>query len=320
MDSLLEAPGIRPVAVSPVYQTTPVGGPEQDDYYNAVLVVDTDLPARTMLERCLAVEEAYGRERTKRWGPRTLDIDVVVIGDRRKDDPDFVLPHPRAHERAFVLAPWLAIDPEAEIPGRGAGPRSPGRPRHEQRHGPRGRGAAASGVTEPRALPGQVVAAGRSAPRACPRWWRSWSCAARSAGPAYGSSPRISGACPTSRCLRRSRSCSSWLCWPAAALIMRRRVQQWRPGREQVSPDLAVRLLVLAKASALAGAAVAGVYLGAAVAYADDLDVPFRRSSTWWCLGSAALALVVVAPRCGSSGSAVRRRSTATPGRAGVAQ
>ena len=119
LDSLLEAPGIRPVAVSPVYQTAPVGGPDQDDYYNAVLVVDTDLPARTILERCLAVEEAYGRERTTRWGPRTLDIDVIVIGERRKDDPDFVLPHPRAHERAFVLAPWLAVDPDAEIPGRG---------------------------------------------------------------------------------------------------------------------------------------------------------------------------------------------------------
>ena len=78
-------------------------------------------------------------------------------------------------------------------------------------------------------------------------------------------------------------------------LVMRRRVQQWRPGRERVSPDLAVRLLVLAKASAIAGAAVAGGYLGAAVAYAEDLDVPFRRSSTWWCLGSAAIALIVVA-------------------------
>lgn len=120
LNSLVDAPGIRPVAVSPVYQTQPVGGPDQDDYYNAVLVVDTDLPARTVLERCLAVEEAYGRERTQRFGPRTLDIDVIVIGERRKDDPDFVLPHPRAYERAFVLAPWLAVDPDAEIPGRGA--------------------------------------------------------------------------------------------------------------------------------------------------------------------------------------------------------
>lgn len=79
------------------------------------------------------------------------------------------------------------------------------------------------------------------------------------------------------------------------ALVMRRRVQQWRPGRERVSADLAVRLLVLAKASALAGSAVAGAYVGAAVAYAENLDVPFRRSSTWWSLGSAGLALVVVA-------------------------
>lgn len=79
-----------------------------------------------------------------------------------------------------------------------------------------------------------------------------------------------------------------------SGLLMRRRVQQWRPGREHVSPELAVRLLVLAKASALAGAAVAGLYVGAAIAYAADLDVPFRRSSTWWCLGSAGLAVVVV--------------------------
>lgn len=78
-------------------------------------------------------------------------------------------------------------------------------------------------------------------------------------------------------------------------LIMRRRVQQWQPGREPISPDLAVRLLMLAKASALAGAAVAGGYLGAAIAYAGDLAVPFRRTSTWWSLGSAGLALVVVA-------------------------
>ena len=77
-------------------------------------------------------------------------------------------------------------------------------------------------------------------------------------------------------------------------LVMRRRVQQWQPGRERINPDLAVRLLILAKASALAGSAVAGGYLGAAVAYAADLDVPFRRSSTWWCLGSAAVAVLVV--------------------------
>lgn len=119
VNSLLEAPGIKPVAVSPVYETTPVGGPEQDNFYNAVLAVDTDLASRTLLERCIAVENAYGRERDERWGPRTLDLDLVTIGDRRRDDPDFQLPHPRAHERAFVLAPWLAIEPDAELPGHG---------------------------------------------------------------------------------------------------------------------------------------------------------------------------------------------------------
>lgn len=125
VDSLLDAPGIHAVSASPVYETTPVGGPEQGDFYNAVLVVDTDLASRSLLERCLAVESAYGRERERdeaglRGGPRTLDIDIIVVADRRLDDPDFTLPHPRAHERAFVLAPWLAVDPEAVLPGHGS--------------------------------------------------------------------------------------------------------------------------------------------------------------------------------------------------------
>lgn len=120
IDSLLDAPGIRAVTVSPVYETEPVGGPEQDYFYNAVLVVDTDLPSRSLLERCLAVEAAYGRERDEPSGPRTLDIDIIVVGDRRSNDPDFTLPHPRAHQRAFVLAPWLAVDPQAELPGHGS--------------------------------------------------------------------------------------------------------------------------------------------------------------------------------------------------------
>lgn len=120
MTSLLDAPGIHAVAVSPVYETTPVGGPLQGDFYNAVLVVDCDLPARTLLERCLAVEHAYGRERDEPSGPRTLDVDIIMIGDRKSDAPDFTLPHPRAHERAFVLAPWVAVEPDAELPGYGS--------------------------------------------------------------------------------------------------------------------------------------------------------------------------------------------------------
>jgi 2-amino-4-hydroxy-6-hydroxymethyldihydropteridine diphosphokinase len=120
LNTLLEAPGIHSVAVSPVYETEPVGGPPQDAYLNAILIVDTDLSAHALLERALAVEAVYGRERNEHWGPRTLDIDIIVIGDRRADDADLQRPHPRAHERAFVLAPWLAIDPQAEIPGYGS--------------------------------------------------------------------------------------------------------------------------------------------------------------------------------------------------------
>jgi 2-amino-4-hydroxy-6-hydroxymethyldihydropteridine diphosphokinase len=120
VDALLNSPEIHAVAVSPVYETEPVGGPAgQERYLNAVLVVDTTLSARSLIERAQAVEEAFGRERHERWGPRTLDVDLLVLGDTVVDEGDVVVPHPRAHERAFVLAPWHDVDPEATIPGRG---------------------------------------------------------------------------------------------------------------------------------------------------------------------------------------------------------
>jgi 2-amino-4-hydroxy-6-hydroxymethyldihydropteridine diphosphokinase len=119
VDALLGAPGIRAVAVSPVYETAPVGGPDQPDYLNAVLVVDTALSARALLDRALAVEEDLGRARVERWGPRTLDVDVVTIGEERHDDRLLTVPHPRAHERAFVLAPWHDAAPDAALPGHG---------------------------------------------------------------------------------------------------------------------------------------------------------------------------------------------------------
>ena len=112
--------GSRPradVAVSPVYETAPVGGPAQPDYLNAVLVAATSLPARAVLDRGQAAEAARRRVRGQRWGPRTLDVDVIVYGDAVSDDPELTLPHPRAHERAFVLAPWHDVDPGAVIPG-----------------------------------------------------------------------------------------------------------------------------------------------------------------------------------------------------------
>jgi 2-amino-4-hydroxy-6-hydroxymethyldihydropteridine diphosphokinase len=103
-----------------VFETAPVGGPEQDEYLNAVLLAATALPARDVLRLCAAAEAAADRVRTVRWGPRTLDVDIIVCGDDISADPELTLPHPRAHERAFVLAPWLDVDPGAVLPGWGA--------------------------------------------------------------------------------------------------------------------------------------------------------------------------------------------------------
>ena len=119
VDAIFDAPGLDLVAVSPVYLTAPVGGPGQPDYLNAVLIATTALPAHAVLERCHGVEDVFGRVRHEVWGPRTLDLDIIVYGDVVSDDPELILPHPRAHERAFVLAPWHDIDPDAEIPGWG---------------------------------------------------------------------------------------------------------------------------------------------------------------------------------------------------------
>lgn len=113
---VLRAFGLR--AVSPVYETEPVGGPEQEPYLNAVVLVDGAAPRR-LLELAGALEASRRRERIVRWGPRTLDVDVIAAGTAVLDEPDLVVPHPRAHERAFVLVPWLAIDPAAVLPGHG---------------------------------------------------------------------------------------------------------------------------------------------------------------------------------------------------------
>lgn len=111
--------------VSAIYQTEPVGGPEQDEYLNVVLLADTRLTGKQVLARCAAAEAAAGRVRTVRWGPRTLDVDIISYGDEVSDDPDLTLPHPRAHERAFVLVPWLDVDPDAWLPEHGAVARLP---------------------------------------------------------------------------------------------------------------------------------------------------------------------------------------------------
>ncbi|MGW0570162.1 MULTISPECIES: 2-amino-4-hydroxy-6-hydroxymethyldihydropteridine diphosphokinase [Streptomyces] len=121
VDALEDTPGVRVKAVSPVYETEPWGveADSQPSYFNAVIVLKTTLPPSSLLERAHAVEEAFHRVRDERWGPRTIDVDIVAYADLVSDDPTLTLPHPRAHERAFVLAPWNDVEPEARLPGRG---------------------------------------------------------------------------------------------------------------------------------------------------------------------------------------------------------
>lgn len=121
LDSLADTPEVWVTEVSPVYETKPVDSPEDaDPFLNVVVLVDTTLPAHRLLDRALAIESAFGRQRTDVTNaPRPLDVDLIVVGDRRADDEALTLPHPRAHERAFVLAPWSDVEPDAKIPGVG---------------------------------------------------------------------------------------------------------------------------------------------------------------------------------------------------------
>ena len=107
------------VAVSPVYATEPVGYVDQPEFLNAVALADTDLSPRDLLAFAHQVEQAGGRVRGERWGPRTVDVDLVVYGVEVSADPACTLPHPRAHERSFVLVPWLDVDPDAAFPALG---------------------------------------------------------------------------------------------------------------------------------------------------------------------------------------------------------
>ncbi len=119
VDELAATRDLRITAVSPVYETAPVGGPEQPDYLNAVVLAETSRPPAVLLRRAHTIEVAAQRTREVRWGPRTLDVDIIAYGAETSSDPVLTLPHPRAHERAFVLAPWLDADPGAALPGRG---------------------------------------------------------------------------------------------------------------------------------------------------------------------------------------------------------
>jgi 2-amino-4-hydroxy-6-hydroxymethyldihydropteridine diphosphokinase len=110
---------ISVIKVSTFHETAPVGGPEQPDYLNAVLIGESELAPADLLSKMQEIESAAGRQRMERWGARTLDLDLITAGDLVVESEFLTLPHPHAHERRFVLDPWLEIDSEAYLPGLG---------------------------------------------------------------------------------------------------------------------------------------------------------------------------------------------------------
>ncbi len=119
VDLLADTPDLMLVEVSPVYETTPWGDvPDQPNFLNMVVIAESTLEPLTIMDRTQAIEESFGRERTVPGGPRTLDIDIVMVGNRASEG-DIVLPHPHAHERGFVLVPWLDVDPDGVLEGHG---------------------------------------------------------------------------------------------------------------------------------------------------------------------------------------------------------
>lgn len=118
LDSINTVTGTQVHSVSPVFETDPVGGPEQGQYLNAVAVVKTILSPEQFLAAIQLIELEQDRERNERWGPRTLDIDLLAMDTEVRSTPELELPHPRAHVRAFVLLPWSLLDPEFVIPGK----------------------------------------------------------------------------------------------------------------------------------------------------------------------------------------------------------
>lgn len=122
MDALDTLPGCRVTARSPLYRTPAWGVTEQEDFINAVVLLQTGLLPLALLDSMLKIERAHGRNRSTetRWGPRTLDLDLLLYGDAQLDLPGLQVPHPQMHRRAFVLVPLLAVDADAVIPGIGS--------------------------------------------------------------------------------------------------------------------------------------------------------------------------------------------------------
>lgn len=112
-----EWPGIDVIASSSLYETSPLGGPPQRSFVNCVAHVDTFLSPRELLAACKSIEQRLGREPSGiRWGPRVVDLDILLFGEEKVNDPDLTIPHPRLHERRFALVPLVEVDPEAADP------------------------------------------------------------------------------------------------------------------------------------------------------------------------------------------------------------
>lgn len=117
--ALARLPETRCEAVSPLYRTPPMGPPGQPDYINAVAALSTTLAPHRLLDELQAIEHAHARRRAERWGPRTLDLDILLIGEKVLHDERLTVPHPGLAERAFVLLPLCDIAPDLEVPGQG---------------------------------------------------------------------------------------------------------------------------------------------------------------------------------------------------------
>lgn len=114
-NALRATPGLKITGISSVYETDPVGLTEQPEFLNIIVTTESTLASMVMLERALAIEDAFARTREVAQGPRTLDVDLIAVGERIISTEVLTLPHPRAHERAFVLVPWLELEPEAVL-------------------------------------------------------------------------------------------------------------------------------------------------------------------------------------------------------------
>ena len=119
VDLLADTEGVEVRAVSQLRETEPVGVVDQPHFLNGAVVLDTSLSARELLDRLLEIERELGRVRDVRWGPRVVDLDLLVYGDRQIDEPGLRVPHPRLHERRFALEPLAELDPELDVPGLG---------------------------------------------------------------------------------------------------------------------------------------------------------------------------------------------------------